>query len=101
MQALTRPALKVPFGQAEHTLAPPTANQPFGQAVQFPVPAPEMVPFAHVKQAVAPFELAGNEKLPAGQAEHVLFLPSIVENVPTAHGSQSRSVVLEQAVHPG
>ena len=82
-------------------LVPPTAKEPSGQGVQLLARAPEIVPFAQVKHVVAPLRLAGNEYLPSAQTSHVLFLPSIVENVPTAHSSQSRSVVLEQALQPG
>jgi hypothetical protein len=59
------------------------------------------VPFAHTPHAVAPTVLAGYEYFPAPQTSHVLFLPNIVEYLPSSHRLQSRSVVLEQALHPG
>jgi hypothetical protein len=101
VQALTRPTPKLPAGQAVHKLAPPTANQPSRQFVQLLARAPETVPFAQGSHVKAPLWLAGDENFPARQASHVVFLPSMVEAVPSSHRLQSRSVVLVQAMHPG
>lgn len=85
MQALTEPIPKVPAGQG----------------VQLAAPARENVPLVQNSQTVAPGRFAGKEYMPAAQASHVVFLPRPVENVPGVQSSQSRSVVLEQALQPG
>jgi hypothetical protein len=100
LQALTRPTPKLPAGQAVHVLAPPTAKVPLKQFVQLLAPAPEIVPFAQGSHVRAPNWLAGDENLPARQTSHVVFLPSIVEAVPSSHGLQSVSVVLVHAIQP-
>jgi hypothetical protein len=90
-----------PSRQFVQTLAPLTANWPSRQLVQLLARAPEIVPFAQGSHVKAPLWLAGDENFPARQASHVVFLPSIVEAVPSSHRLQSRSVVLVQAMHPG
>lgn len=50
---------------------------------------------------MAPRVFAGNEYVPAAQTSQVVFLPRLVDAVPSAHNSQSTSDVLEQALHPG
>ncbi len=101
LQELTRPTPNLPAGQAVHVLTPPTANWPSWQFVQLLARAPEIVPFAQDSHVRAPNWLAGDENLPARQTSHVVFLPSMVEAVPSSHRLQSRSVVLVQALQPG
>jgi len=83
------------------TLAPLTADWPCRQLVQLLARGPEIVPSAQGSHVKAPLWLAGDENFPARQASHVVFLPSIVEAVPSSHRLQSRSVGLVQAMHPG
>ena len=73
---------------------------PAGQAVQLPAPTAENEPFVQNSHMVAPFRFAGNEYLPTSQTSQLTFLPKTVEYVPSAHSSQSESVVFEQALHP-
>lgn len=58
-------------------------------------------PFPQGWQVWAPRVFAGEEKVPAAHTSHVVFLPSMVEAVPSAQSSQSTSDVLEQALQPG
>lgn len=44
---------------------------------------------------------AGKEYFPISHTLQVLFRPSMVEAVPSAHSSQSTSDVFEHALHPG
>jgi hypothetical protein len=83
------------------TLAPLTADWPCRQFVQLLARGPEIVPSAQGSHVKAPLWLAGDENFPARQASHVVFLPSMVEAVPSSHRLQSRSVVLVQALQPG
>ena len=99
-QALTGESAHRPAVQTVQTLAPAELIQPFAHVVQFGAPLSENVPIVHVPHSVAPLRFAGDENLPVPQTSHVLFRPSIVENVPRAHSSQSASVVFEQALHP-
>jgi hypothetical protein len=69
--------------------------------VQLLEPADENEPSAQKSQKVAPFWFAGNEYFPIPHESHVEFRPKAVENVPSAHNSQSVSVIFEQALHPG
>ena len=79
----------------------PVPYVPAGQGVQMPAPTPENEPSTQKSQEVAPFWFAGYEYLPTPQEAQVEFLPKTVEYVPSEHNSQSRSVVFEQALHPG
>jgi len=90
-----------PSRQFVQTLAPLTADWPCRQFVQLLARGPEIVPSAQGSHVKAPLWLAGDENFPARQASHVVFLPSMVEAVPSSHRLQSRSVVLVQAMHPG
>jgi hypothetical protein len=69
--------------------------------VQLLEPADENEPSAQKSQKVAPFWFAGNEYFPIPQESQAKDLPKTVEYVPNEHNSQSRSVVLEHAMHPG
>jgi hypothetical protein len=100
-QALTNPAPNVPALHATHALNPAAAKKPFPQAVQLLDPAGAARPNPHGSHVWAPRVLAGNEYVPGPHTLHVVFLPSMVDAVPSAHSSQSTSEVLEHALHPG
>lgn len=59
----------------------------------------EKVPFGHLVHVVAP--ATAPEYVPLGHASHVEFLPSTLEAVPISHLTQSVSVWLSHATHPG
>ena len=84
-----------------HALIWPVPYVPTGQVVQLLEPADENEPFTQKSQEVAPFRFAGYEYMPTPHVSQVTFLPKTVEYVPSEHNSQSRSVVFEQALHPG
>lgn len=85
LQALAKPTAKVPAAQIVQLLAPPVATVPSG----------------HASHVWAPLIFAGKEYLPIPHTSHVLFRPSMVEAVPSAHNSQSTSDVFEHALQPG
>lgn len=100
-QELTRPVPRVPAAQATHALNPAAAKNPSPHVVQLLDPAGAARPFPQGSHVWAPRVLAGYEYVPAWQVTHVVFRPRLVEAVPSAQSSQSKSVVFEQALQPG
>lgn len=90
----------LPATQVVQVLIIPTPDVPVGQLVQLGDPAGEYLPSTHNMHSVAPLVLAGYEYFPIPHSLHKESRPSPVEYVPSAHSSQSVSVVLEQALHP-
>jgi len=101
VQALAGATANVPAGQDVQVLAPRGANQPDKHVVQLLDPAGAARPIPQSSQDLAPLVFSGKENLPAVQTSQVVFLPNTLEAVPSSHRLQSRSVVLEQALHPG
>lgn len=101
MQVLAPRSENFPEAQDVQELTDPTLKVPAGHVVQLLAPTSEKEPLVHKAQVEAPRILAGKLYWPASHAVQVLFRPSIVENVPRAHSSQSTSDVFEQALHPG
>ena len=101
VQALAGATANVPAGQDVQVLAPRGANQPDKHVVQLLDPAGAARPTPQSSQVLAPLVFSGKENFPAVQISQVVFLPKTLEAVPSSHRLQSRSVVLEQALHPG
>jgi hypothetical protein len=62
---------------------------------------PEILPFAQSSHVRAPLVFSGYEYLPALHTSQLVFLPSTLDDVPSAHSWQSTSDVFEQAMQPG
>jgi len=101
VQALAGATANVPAGQDVQVLAPRGANQPDKHVVQLLDPAGAARPIPQSSQVLAPRVFSGEENLPDWQTSQLVFLPNSLEAVPSSHRLQSRSVVLEQAIHPG
>jgi hypothetical protein len=101
VQALAGATANVPAGQDVQALAPRGANQPDKHVVQLLDPAGAARPIPQSSQVLAPRVFSGKENLPAVQTSQVVFLPNSLEAVPSWQSSQSRSIVLEQVLHPG
>jgi hypothetical protein len=84
-------------GHGVHELDPAAAYHPRAHVEQFPARASENVPLGHVSH-VAP---SSDEAVPALHGSHVVFRPSTLDAVPTAHLVQSVSVSASHALHPG